>query len=90
MNGKNICKSNLAPHAVYSGHEFPYINNMTLIRHVPHKGTTMNIYDIHKHKSNIVTYTNQYKRHNTIFKTLKLGHSKITNVYSILITMTPI
>ena len=38
-----IYKSNLATHGINSGDEIPDITNMTLIKHIPHKGTIMNI-----------------------------------------------
>ena len=63
-----IYKSNLATHAINTGHEFPDITNMTLIKHIPHKGTIMNIWEnlhIYKRKhtkqTNTRTNTNQYK-----------------------------
>ena len=34
----NIYKSNLATHAINTGHEFPDITNVTLIKHILHKG----------------------------------------------------
>ena len=49
-----IYKSNLATHAINTGHEFPDITNVTLIKHTPHKGTIMNIWEnlqIYKHKT---------------------------------------
>ena len=49
-----IYKSNLATHAVNTGYEFPNITNMTLIKHIPLKGTIMNIWEnlqIYKHKT---------------------------------------
>ena len=50
-----IYKSNLATHAINTGHEFPDITNVTLIKHIPpHKGTIMNIWEnfqIYKHKT---------------------------------------
>ena len=47
----NIYKSNLATHAVNTGHEFPNIHNVTLIKHSPSKGTIMNIWE------NLYVYT---------------------------------
>ena len=31
-------------HAITMGREFPNINSMTLIKHIPHSGTIMNIW----------------------------------------------
>ena len=49
-----IYKSNLATHAINTGHEFPNVINVSLIKHIPHKGTIMNIWEnlqIYKHKT---------------------------------------
>ena len=47
-------KSNLATHATNTGHEFPDITNVTLIKYIPHKVTIINIWEnlqIYKHKT---------------------------------------
>jgi len=74
----NIYKSNLATHAINNGHEFPNINNMTLLKNISYKGNIMNIWEnlhIYKHKTNNKLIEEQIQtntKHDTMFKTLNI------------------
>ena len=47
----------MATHAINTGHEFLNITNMKLIKHIPHKGTIMNIWEnLQIYKSNLATH----------------------------------
>lgn len=81
----NIYKSNLARHAINTGRVHPDINNITLIRHVPHKGTVTNTWEnrhVYKHKiqSKLFPNKNQYKTRKN-FETLNIGNTQNTNLY---------
>ena len=77
-----IYKSNLATHAINTGHEFPDITNMTLVKHIPHKGTIMNIWEnlqIYKHKTQNKLIPEQIQintEHDTIFKALNIENTQ--------------
>ena len=71
----------MATHAINTGHEFPEITNMTLIKHIPHKGTIMNIWEdlqIYKHKTNL--YLNKYKSIQNMTQFSKHSTSKLHKI----------
>ena len=74
----------MATHAIKTGHEFPDITNVTLIKHVPHKGTIMNIWEnlqIYKHKTQNRLIPEQIQintKHDTIFKALNIENTQNT------------
>jgi hypothetical protein len=77
-----IYKSNVATHAINNNHNFPHINNMTLIKTLP-KGNKMNIWENmeiykHYHNNTIIKEQTQIKtKQDDIFKTLKFIKNKI-------------
>ena len=61
---------------------------MTLIKHVPHKDTIMNIWEtlqIYKHKTQDKLISQQKQintKHVTIFKTHNIGNNQKTKIYT--------
>ena len=68
---------------------------MTLIKHIPHKGTIMNIWEnlqIYKHKTQKKLIPEQIQintKHDTIFKAFNIENTENTNIYTTIIHNSP-
>lgn len=66
----SIYKANIATQTINTGHELSSINNITLIKHIPHTGTKMNIWEnlqIYIHKIHKQLIDEQIQTNTTLY-----------------------